>query len=386
MERTRFLPAERSSPEEIRRERAIVEAIPLLCETLEAMPQFAMILNERRQILFANRAVTQSLGKPLDQIAGQRTGEALGCIRSKLESGCGTTEYCGVCGAGRTMLSLLKGAQSDERECRMLVEAPKADLDLLVRATALSFDGLNFTLYVAEDRSGETRRRLLERLFFHDALNTAGAVNGIAELLPEVESDDIPRYCQLLQTSSEQLLEQILSQRDMTMVEVGEYALKPSPCPLTPFLEAMASLVSAHPAALGRLIRVAPHPADLSIVTDRGLLMRVVGNMLKNAVEAEPKGAAVLLGCGARAGGGVDIWVRNPTAMPREVQLQLFQRAFSTKGADRGLGTYSMRLLGERYLGGSVSFRSDPQRGTEFRVALPPAAAVAAPPSSKLSL
>lgn len=39
--------------------------------------------------------------------------------------------------------------------------------------------------------------------------------------------------------------------------------------------------------------------------------------------------------------------------------LRIFQRSFSTKGAKgRGLGTYSMKLFGETYLGGQVSFRS----------------------------
>lgn len=375
---TRFLPAERCPIEEVRGQRKIVESIPLLRETLDAMPQFVLIMNECRQILFANRAVARALGKSLDEIAGQRFGEALGCIRAQLEEGgCGTSEYCTVCGAGRAMLSMLKGSQVDERVCRMIVKEPGTDLDLVVRTTAMSVSGLSFIMFVASDRSGETRRRLLEKLFFHDALNTAGVVNGIAELLPDAGSK-FPTYCRLLRTSSEQLLEQILSQRELASIESGEYELKPSRCEAAPFLEAMVSLFSAHPAAEGRILRVAPHLPGVAIVTDRGLLMRVVGNMLKNAVEAEPRGTVVPLGCDARADGGVEIWVRNPTVMPRQVQLQLFQRAFSTKGPERGLGTYSMRLLTERYLGGTVSFRSESGRGTEFRIALP--SAIARPP------
>ncbi len=57
--------------------------------------------------------------------------------------------------------------------------------------------------------------------------------------------------------------------------------------------------------------------------------------------------------------------------MPREVQLQIFQRSFSTKGLGRGLGTYSVRLLTERYLKGSVSFTSSAEFGTTFRVRCP---------------
>lgn len=52
--------------------------------------------------------------------------------------------------------------------------------------------------------------------------------------------------------------------------------------------------------------------------------------------------------------------------MPYDVQLQVFQRSFSTKGIGRGLGTYSIRLLSERYLSGRVSFTSTPEAGTTF--------------------
>ena len=69
--------------------------------------------------------------------------------------------------------------------------------------------------------------------------------------------------------------------------------------------------------------------------------------------------------------GGVEFWVHNPTTMPREVQLQVFKRSFSTKGSSRGLGTYSVKLLTQRYLQGRVWFTSSPEEGTTFRVWLP---------------
>jgi sensor histidine kinase regulating citrate/malate metabolism len=57
--------------------------------------------------------------------------------------------------------------------------------------------------------------------------------------------------------------------------------------------------------------------------------------------------------------------------MPRDVQLQVFQRSFSTKGPGRGIGTYSIRLLVSRYLHGTVDFESSKEQGTTFRVHLP---------------
>jgi sensor histidine kinase regulating citrate/malate metabolism len=62
--------------------------------------------------------------------------------------------------------------------------------------------------------------------------------------------------------------------------------------------------------------------------------------------------------------------VNNPTFMPRDVQLQVFKRSFSTKGTGRGIGTYSMRLLASKYLGGEVDFTTSQAEGTTFRVQL----------------
>ncbi len=63
--------------------------------------------------------------------------------------------------------------------------------------------------------------------------------------------------------------------------------------------------------------------------------------------------------------------VHNPAVMPEAVRAQVFQRSFSTTGdRNRGLGTYSVKLLVERYLGGRVSFRSEEGHGTTFRVTL----------------
>mgnify|MGYP006293419399 CR=1 len=40
--------------------------------------------------------------------------------------------------------------------------------------------------------------------------------------------------------------------------------------------------------------------------------------------------------------------------------MLLFKRSFSTKGVGRGIGTYSMKLFGEKYLKGKVDFKNSP--------------------------
>ncbi|HOX23196.1 MAG TPA: ATP-binding protein, partial [Elusimicrobiales bacterium] len=59
-----------------------------------------------------------------------------------------------------------------------------------------------------------------------------------------------------------------------------------------------------------------------------------------------------------------------PTPMEEAVRVRIFQRSFSTKGSGRGLGTYSIRLLTEKYLRGKASLAAD-EHGTTFIITLP---------------
>jgi signal transduction histidine kinase len=136
-------------------------------------------------------------------------------------------------------------------------------------------------------------------------------------------------------------------------------------------LEEVASGYRAHQVSKGRTVQVAPDSVEVTLTTDRTLLKRVLGNMTKNALEASAPGQAVTLRCQDQDG-GLAFSVHNPKAMPEKVQLQVFKRSFSTKGSGRGLGTYSIKLFTERYLGGRVWFTSSPEEGTTFTAWLPP--------------
>jgi signal transduction histidine kinase len=130
------------------------------------------------------------------------------------------------------------------------------------------------------------------------------------------------------------------------------------------------ALYRYHSLGRGKVIRSIAD-ADLPPVeTDPTLLGRVLGNLLKNALEASTDGDVVTLQ-GVRENDDILFRVHNTAAMPEDVKLQVFQRSFSTKARDRGVGTYSARLLTERMLGGRIWFTSSAEDGTAFTVALP---------------
>jgi signal transduction histidine kinase len=104
--------------------------------------------------------------------------------------------------------------------------------------------------------------------------------------------------------------------------------------------------------------------------SDQNILSRVLSNMVVNALEATKPGATVEVRYETQSGTST-FTVHNPGVIPDEVALRIFQRSFSTKTEPgHGLGTYSMRLLAEQYLGGKVTFESSIESGTSFFLTL----------------
>ncbi len=372
---TFFAPAGRDSPQELQRRMAQVQNTPLLQKIMDALASPVAILNENRQILAANRALLQMLNVNVDEVIGKRTGEVVGCTFSKGgPDGCGTTKFCLTCGAVAAILQSQQSRSQATRECRVTLDTAidGGARDLRVTATALDVGGELFTVCTIEDVSQQKRLSVLSHVFFHDVLNTAGGMQGYVRLLEEdhqkgsKELEDL----RLLGDLADQLVSEIESQRDLMLAETGDLDVDPMPVCPAELLEELRVLYANHPVANGREIR-AGGIWDGHLSTDARLLARVLGNMIKNALEATEVGGAVVIRC-VFQDEQIAFSVHNPSVMPEEVQRQVFQRSFSTKAkVGRGIGTYSMKLLGEHYLGGKVEFTSEESKGTIFTITLP---------------
>ena len=237
-------------------------------------------------------------------------------------------------------------------------------------ATPLELVGRLFTIVAASDISHEKRREALERTFFHDILNTAGNVLGASYLLRTGKEGARDRFLDLISRGSEQLVEEINSHRMLLSAERGTLKIDPETVNSLPTLEKVRLQYSSSPLAQDRTITIDPGSEAAEFESEETLLTRVLGNLLKNALEATKPGGTVTLSCRLK-GEQVAFSVHNPAVMARSVQLQLFQRSFSTKGTGRGIGTYSIKLFTEKYLGGQVRFESREPTGTLFQVMLP---------------
>lgn len=370
---THFAPAEREPRSEVRRQSRLFPHSPVLARFLDAVPSIVTVLNRQRQIVFANRRLFEFLGiapSATDAVYGRRPGEVLACSHAFEEAGgCGTTRFCSACGAVKAILSSQKMA-ADMQECRIIQTPCGRALELRAWATPLRVEEELFTIFVAVDIGHEKRRIMLERLFFHDVLNTAGGLKGAVELIRGANPAELDELQGIIFGLTDTLIDEIQAQRQLAAAENNELAMNPVTVDAAALLEEVAAHYARHEVAGGLRLRVAPDAWMGSLVTERTLLKRVVGNMVKNALEASQAGDTVWLGC-EKGGEGVTFWVRNPGFIPEKTQLQIFNRSFSTKGSGRGLGTYSIKLFTEQYLKGSASFTSSPNEGTTFRVRLP---------------
>jgi signal transduction histidine kinase len=373
---THFAPPERAAPETVAAERAQFLANELAVTMLEAIPDLAAVLNAQRQVIAANARMLAALG--IDDpagVIGLRPGEMLSCVHAdEGPGGCGTSPACAVCGAANAILNCLDKRAVDSQECRIRTTGQEngGSIDVEAQASFLTINDWELVVLALRDISSDKRRRVLERTFFHDVLNIAAGLQAISELLSYGEEDaqTHDEYMHDLSRMSEQLGDEIMAQRQLLAAEQGD--LKPDMTPLSvpELLASVVELYRNHSVARGRTLSLGECP-DCQIETDRTLLRRVLGNLVKNALEATADGGTVTLGA-TDSGDQIEFAVRNPGVMPDHVQKQVFQRSFSTKGgAGRGIGTHSVKLLTERYLGGKAGFESKEPNGTVFTVTLP---------------
>lgn len=367
---THFASAERAADGEILEQFIQVSEAQQVRELLDSIPNVTVILNEHRQIVFANKSLVDFLGlKYLDDVRGKRPGEAVNCVHSsETPGGCGTTEHCSTCGAVLAILTTQREGTRDVRECRITRKKGEFEeaVDFRVWTEEVKIEDRFYTLLSIMNISDEKRRQVLEQIFFHDVRNTMSVLLTSAELAkaqtedPQLSKLTI-RTCALI----EQLTSEIDGQQQLLAAEKNELSVKPGVIRSRAILEQLVCSYSENPLVKQKTIKISEDSTDILFESDELLLYRVLNNMLKNALEATKRGDTITLGCSPE-GNSVKFWVNNPGAMSREVQLQMFQRSFSTKGGNRGIGTYSMKLLTQRYLKGSIRFESDKESGTTF--------------------
>jgi PAS domain S-box-containing protein len=125
---------------------------------------------------------------------------------------------------------------------------------------------------------------------------------------------------------------------------------------------------SSIPAQIAAQINIQKEAANA--MTDPEILMRIIANLITNAVQAMPEGGKLEIGA-AKQEETLTVYVQdNGVGIPDEAKAKLFTPLFTTKSKGQGFGLVVVKRMTEA-LGGSVSFESELGKGTKFILSLP---------------
>ncbi|HVM45869.1 MAG TPA: ATP-binding protein, partial [Candidatus Thermoplasmatota archaeon] len=102
----------------------------------------------------------------------------------------------------------------------------------------------------------------------------------------------------------------------------------------------------------------------------RGPVQQLVLNLLQNAAEASPTGAAIRVAVRPTDGGPELEVADEGTGMPPELIERMYEPLFTTKERGTGLGLTIVRRIADAH-GAGIACESAPGRGTTFRVRFP---------------
>lgn len=372
---TYYASAERASFSDIQSSYHSLKSNTLLKMFQEAMPDLSMIVNKHRQLVYANSNLIKFLDIEDNHLPlGERLGNLLNCIHSDDQpSGCGTTLACRFCGVVNAVMESQESAKPIVKEARITAMMDKEEVtsyDLKIKASPLIFNDEEYTIICINDISDRKRRAFLETSYINDMYGSANELKNVVSSIKKEElNPDNRNLIETVEKVNYELMNDLLAQKMLNEAEDGTLERWPALVNSVRLLGELNDYFDSQEISTGKKLFIDPFSHSVKFRTDLNILRRVLINIMTNAFEAiKPE---MVVQTSVRLHDKVMRFVVfSPVELTEEAKHQIFQRSFSTKGPNRGLGTYTARLLTTRYLKGKVYFTSD-IKGTSFFIELP---------------
>jgi signal transduction histidine kinase len=300
--------------------------------------------------------------------------------------------------AGRRELAVILAAMATAQLIPLaLIGAPEYPetgwRGAFVLTTVAAVTGLMVQRLVAEVRQRNTqlaeqneRLRELDRLkdefvatASHELRTPLTSLSGYLEMsLDPAEGTLSPTreaYLRIVQRNADRLSSLVDQLLFLARADSHPLELDPEPVDLGGILDEAAE--SARPAAAAKDITlVIDEGPPLRTVADRPQLLRVVDNLVTNAIKFTPDGGSVRLTARPEGGCAVLEVADTGVGIPRAEQSDLFNRFFRGTSATEkaipgsGLGLAISQVIAEAH-GSSIQVESAPGTGSAFSLALP---------------
>lgn len=217
----------------------------------------------------------------------------------------------------------------------------------------------------------------------HELRSPLTSVQGFAELLMLERDKLTPRQADTLEIildNTRHLVRLLNDLLDLARSDAGRLTIKPSPTDAGPLVEDAVRTIRSQTEAKGQSLHLRVEPDLPQINVDRDRIRQVLVNLLTNAHEYCPEGAAIAV-TAERDDAEVQIAVGDDGPGMAEDQLEHIFERFTRGDAGltqhvggTGLGLAISKSLVELH-GGRIDATSSPGRGSRFCIWLPAAAA-----------
>lgn len=243
------------------------------------------------------------------------------------------------------------------RDISQRVEVERALRDAKEQAEQASESKSHFLAAAGHD----LRQPLHAMRMYLSALHDAPAAEQRADLVARMER------------TTESLAEILDALLDIARLDMGQVQPQPASFPIDDLLQQQVADALPHARAKGLGIHCVASP--LHVRTDPGLLARILGNLLSNAVRHTSHGR-ILVGCQRRGERlRIGVWDTGP-GIPHEAEQRIFDEYVQLDNPERsrsnglGLGLSIVRRLC-KLLELPMQLRTHPGRGSMFAVEVP---------------
>jgi len=220
----------------------------------------------------------------------------------------------------------------------------------------------------------------LMQMIVHDLKNPLTGVMGNIELLLRKGTavDDDKRRALLLKSrdSGNQLLKMIMDLLDISKLEEDKMDLQWERFDLSGLVLDLLRELRGHTEVEEKNLIYANEAESFEVEADRELVLRIIGNLLNNAIKHSPRGAEIRIEVAADDMGTTVAVVDQGEGIPEEYHQKIFEKFTqvdvkkSGHRADRGLGLTFCKMAVEAH-GGRIWVKSTPGQGSCFIFTLP---------------
>ncbi|WP_424930976.1 GAF domain-containing sensor histidine kinase [Amaricoccus macauensis] len=353
--------------------RELREQRSLLAAVIDAVPEAVMVADVNRRVTLINPALERHFGYTPEQLIGRQTAILYESMAEYEETGRKRFNQNAAMEKDRFTLSFRRadGTTFEGEVSGASVRTEKGE----------HLGYLGVIRDVTEQNRFERAKDQLISTVSHDLKTPLTSLYGALCLLDAQSvgmAVALREMVQMAMRNADVVQQMVSDLLDIETLRAGKHAADFEAVRLRPILERAVATVAPYAAECGVAVQLEDATGlEPKLKLDQQSILRLLTNLMTNAVKAAPEGTAVTLGISSDGHG---FWVTdNGSGIPPEIQPSLFER-FSRADSYRvkegsGLGMSIVKAIVDQHLG-KISFETAEWKGTTFHVVFPTSAEV----------